>query len=136
MSDRAAATITSTTKHEIAAILIGEYRNGIWHARLNWPTHGDVASVEFDWQKVLEREERKGDVVGFYHTHPDGFSSFSSRDVRTMQSWCSCFGKPLLCLIECETITRGWVFRSEQDAIELLALTRFRNNWLVAVQQR
>lgn len=136
MNARAAATTTSTvtTKHEIAAILIGEYRNGIWHARLNWRTHGDVVSVEFDWKKVLDREEEKGDVVGFFHTHPDGFSSFSSRDVRTMQSWCNCFGKPLLCLIECESITRAWVFNADSDPVELRSLTRFRNNWLVAVE--
>jgi proteasome lid subunit RPN8/RPN11 len=49
---------------------------------------------------VLAREESKGDVVGFYHTHPAGPPEPSQRDVRTMRAWVSSFGKPLLCLIE------------------------------------
>jgi hypothetical protein len=63
-------------------------------------TVGGVASVEADWGWTLAREEERGDVVGFWHTHPAGAGTApSGRDIRTMQAWCSALGKPLLCLI-------------------------------------
>lgn len=61
---------------------------------------GRPASVEFDGPAVLEREERKGDVIGFLHTHPNSDAEPSRRDLRTMRAWVSAFGKPLLCVIE------------------------------------
>ena len=66
------------------------------------PINGKPASVEFDADWVLQREETRGDVVGFYHTHPSGMSSPSVRDCRTMRAWAGSFGKPLLCLIEAD----------------------------------
>jgi proteasome lid subunit RPN8/RPN11 len=63
-------------------------------------TVGGVASVEADWGWAMAREEERGDVVGFWHTHPAGAGTAPSRrDIRTMQAWCSALGKPLLCLI-------------------------------------
>jgi proteasome lid subunit RPN8/RPN11 len=56
--------------------------------------------VEFDAAWVLKREEDRGDVVGFYHTHPAALPEPSVRDVRTMRAWTSSLGKPLLCLVE------------------------------------
>src|SRR5215217_7449155 len=79
--------------------LVGERRGPIWYARPVRPTSGDPSSVAFDGAWVLRREERRGDVVGFLHTHPSGFPRPSSRDVRTMRAWCGAFGKPLLCII-------------------------------------
>lgn len=61
---------------------------------------GNSASVRFDGQWALKREEKKGDVVGFWHTHPDGTLEPSKRDIKTMQAWIGCFGKPLLCVIQ------------------------------------
>lgn len=66
------------------------------------PTEGEPASVEFDHDWILEREETKGDVVGFYHSHPSGMPNPSERDHRTMRAWVASFGKPLLCLIEAD----------------------------------
>ena len=48
----------------------------------------------------MEREEVRGDVVGFYHTHPSMPPVPSARDAATMPAWVSCFGKPLLCVID------------------------------------
>jgi proteasome lid subunit RPN8/RPN11 len=79
--------------------LVGERRGPIWYARRVRPTSGDPSSVGFDGAWVLRREERRGDVVGFLHTHPAGFPRPSARDVRTMRAWCGAFGKPLLCVI-------------------------------------
>lgn len=63
-------------------------------------TTGDAISVTLDWQWALNREEKKGDVIGFWHTHPSGNLEPSKRDIKTMQAWISCFGKPLLCVIQ------------------------------------
>ena len=70
---------------------------------------GGAAHVDFDWAWVLKREEAKGDVAGFFHTHPAGFSAMSARDRATMEAWAVSFGKPLLCAIRCGRETRAWM---------------------------
>jgi proteasome lid subunit RPN8/RPN11 len=79
--------------------LVGARRGRIWYARRVYHHRGSVTSVRFDGLAVLRREEARGDVLGFFHTHPDGPPRPSARDVRTMRAWCSSFGKPLLCVI-------------------------------------
>ena len=81
-------------------VLLGRRQGPFWYARRQRPTSGDIASVEFDAAWVLDREESKGDVIGFYHTHPQGSPKLSRRDVKTMRSWIESFGKPLLCVLE------------------------------------
>jgi proteasome lid subunit RPN8/RPN11 len=76
---------------------------------------GDPASVQFDWAWVLDREERRGDILGFFHTHPPEGSQPSQRDVRTMRAWVSCLGKPLLCLISSEDTLNGYLFTDDED---------------------
>ena len=88
--------------------LLGAYDEdlGSWQLRAHRQVTGQPASVEADWRWALAREEERGDVAGFAHTHPVGAGTApSDRDVRTMAAWCSAFGKPLLCLIaEGETL--------------------------------
>lgn len=100
--------------------LVGRRQGPFWYARRRRPTKGDPASVEFDAAWVLEREERKGDVVGFYHTHPHGPAALSRRDVRTMRAWAGAFGKPLLCLIECRGVVYGFRFDNDRSSGERL----------------
>jgi proteasome lid subunit RPN8/RPN11 len=85
-------------------------------------------SVEFDWTKVIRREETFRDVLGFFHTHPQGLTRPSRRDVRTMQAWCDCLGKPLLCIIgepgSADMQIHGYLFRnfrSRGRKVELMA---------------
>jgi proteasome lid subunit RPN8/RPN11 len=80
--------------------LVGRRQGRFWLARRMRRCRGEVAHVAFDAAWALAREEARGDVVGFYHTHPCGPAQTSQRDVHTMQGWVSAFGKPLLCLIE------------------------------------
>lgn len=90
-------------KKEICYIILGKRNSWLTyftHGRLVKKITGESASVEFDWQWVLEREEEKGDILGFWHTHPDGTLKPSKRDGKTMQAWVSCFGKPLFCVIQ------------------------------------
>jgi proteasome lid subunit RPN8/RPN11 len=92
-----------------------------WHARRLRPTHSKPTTVEFDAAWVLEREEIRGDVVGFYHTHPAGPPEPSQRDVRTMRAWCGSFGKSLLCLIESAGALAAYRFDDDESAGARLA---------------
>ena len=120
--------------NEECAVLVGHHRRGIWYGRLRRRQVGSPASVEFDWSWVMEREERYGDVTGFYHTHPLDLSTPSQRDVRTMRGWVSCFGKPLLGLIESGDRLSAYLFETDEDAgPPVPRVERFPRNVIVAV---
>ncbi len=102
-------------------ILLGSRQGRLWHARRIKPCRGQLDRVAFDGSWTLAREEQRGDVIGFYHTHPPGMLALSARDVRTMRAWVSSLGKPLLCLVECEGELAGWRF--DDDASEGAPLT-------------
>jgi proteasome lid subunit RPN8/RPN11 len=90
--------------------------------------------VRFDGPWVLQREEQRRDVVGFYHTHPDGPAIPSKRDVRTMRAWCSSFGKPLLCLIDSPTELRGYRFAEDGSYRELGIVEVFPRGVVIGVE--
>lgn len=122
-------------ENEISAILVGRRRGRIWYGRLRERRGGGPASVEFDWAWVLAREERYGDVAGFYHTHPPGLAAPSQRDLRTMRAWVSCLGKPLLCVIESGDVLAAYLFCTDEDDGQALSeVERFPRNVVVAVE--
>ena len=121
--------------NEICYVLVGHRRRGIWYGRLRRRQMGSPASVEFDWAWVMEREESYGDVAGFFHTHPAGLATPSQRDLRTMRAWVSCFGKPLLCLIESGDRLSAYLFATDEDGGQPVAqVERFPRNVIVAVE--
>jgi len=123
------------TMNEICHVLIGHRQHGIWYGRLRQRQTGSPASVEFDWAWVMEREERYGDVAGFFHTHPLGLTTPSQRDLRTMRAWVSCFGKPLLCLIESGDRLSAYLFATDEDIGQAIAqVERFPRIVIVAVE--
>jgi len=123
------ARASSSTKIDHDAVeqcwlLVGQRRGPIWYARRVRRSSGERASVHFDGLWALRREESHHDVVGFYHTHPDGPACPSQRDERTMRAWCSAFGKPLLCVIASPGSLNGFRFDDdESDGVELLVET-------------
>ena len=134
-----------TGSREESWVVVGEVVDGIWAGRRVWRSSGEVASVGFSWRQVLGREERRGDVIGWYHTHPSGLLRPSARDVRTMAAWCTCFGKPLLCAIGDGERLAGFLFgrrygeqerASEQpdDYQPLQRLVTLRDGRLVGVE--
>lgn len=96
--------------------LVGRRQGRFWYARRERAILGQVDSVEFDAAWVLQREESKGDIVGFYHTHPGGPPCPSRRDVSTMRAWVGSFGKPLLCLIESEGQLAAYRFDDDESS--------------------
>jgi len=115
--------------------LLGRRRGRIWLGRRARPQTGERTRVTFDGPWVLEREERRHDVIGFLHTHPDGPHQPSSRDVRTMRAWCSAFGKALLCLIQGPEALCGYLFRDDASTGDPLAAVEiFPRGVVVAVE--
>jgi proteasome lid subunit RPN8/RPN11 len=91
--------------------------------------------VRFDGLWVLAREEDRGDVIGFYHTHPDGPARPSRRDVRTMRAWCSAFGKPLLCVIASPAGIDGYCFDDDSsEGVPLAVVEVFHRGVVVGVE--
>lgn len=101
--------------------LLGTRRGRIWHARRCRRLDGTAVAVRFDGSWVLDREGRRGDVVGFLHTHPGMAALPSRRDLRTMRAWRDAFGKPLLCLISGADGLRGWRFDDKHPSGVLLS---------------
>jgi proteasome lid subunit RPN8/RPN11 len=115
--------------------LVGERRGRIWYARRVHHRTGEATSVHFDGLRVLDREEKRGDVLGFLHTHPDGPPRPSKRDVRTMRAWCSAFGKPLLCVILCPEGLAGFQFEDDQsDGVVVATIEVFARGVLIGVE--
>src|SRR5688572_11365396 len=90
--------------------LVGTSRTGAWRCRRLRYRCGEPATVTADGTWTLRREESRGDVVGFMHTHPMGGLAPSRRDLRTMRAWCDAFGKPLICVIATPSAIAAWRF--------------------------
>ena len=98
---------------------------------------GSPADVEFDADWVLDREETRGDVVGFYHTHPSGQPNPSERDLRTMRAWAGSFGKPLLCLIQSDAALAAYQFDNDQSSgVRLTACELLPRGLVIAFDER
>lgn len=115
--------------------LVGARRGRIWFARKIHERAGEAFSVRFDGPAVLRREERRRDVLGFFHTHPDGLPRPSRRDIRTMRAWCSSFGKPLLCVIASPEGIAGYRFDDDASSGVALGLVEvFRRGVVIGVE--
>jgi proteasome lid subunit RPN8/RPN11 len=132
--------VTPTPAREIVEhcwTLVGRHQGRLWFGRRVRRSAGARASVRFDGRWVLEREERRGDVLGFLHTHPDGPAYPSARDVRTMRAWCSAFGKQLLCLIASAEGVRGYRFDDDESkGVELATVEIFPRGVVIGVDVR
>jgi len=95
---------------EKAGLLFGEKAGKTWTCHLQHLSSGSAVRVEFDWKTVFEHETKRGNVLGFFHTHPSGMTKPSRRDIRTMRAWCDCLGKPLLCMIGVPDVRDGALY--------------------------
>ena len=128
------STGSATKTVEEAWVLVGRRRGRVWLMRKIGYAAGSVVSVEFHGASALVREERKGDVVGFLHTHPSSTAQPSRRDLVTMRAWVAAFGKPLLCLIRGTDGLKAYRFDDDASAGQLMATAEeFPRGVLVAV---
>lgn len=89
------------TKNERFFLLTGKWLSRrMWVAKAIMPNQGTPVSVAFNANHVVSRESIYGDVLGFYHTHPQMQATPSSTDYKTMNAWRNCLGKDLICLID------------------------------------
>lgn len=89
-------------KNEICLTLTGQWiTDRLWLAGGRWQVEGKPIEVSFAdlYNKIISRESKYRDVVGFYHTHPNMPAIPSSTDHETMNQWVDVLGKDLLCLI-------------------------------------
>jgi proteasome lid subunit RPN8/RPN11 len=115
--------------------LVGSRRGRIWHLRRIDQCEGAETSVKFDGLAALDREERRRDVMGFLHTHPDGPPRPSTRDVRTMRAWSSAFGKPLLCVIASPGELAAFRFTEDRSrGVPMMAVEVFPRGVVIGVE--
>ena len=113
--------------------LVGVRRGRLWRVRRVRRVAGGPVSVDADWEWTLAREDRRGDVLGFMHTHPLGAGTApSARDIRTMRAWRDALGKRLLCLIADGRELSGYVFESDtRQALPIHSIVRDSRDRLV-----
>ena len=120
---------------ETSSFLTGRNKGRLWICHPHFLSTGSPTAVEFDWAVVIDREERYGDVMGFYHTHPSGLTKPSRRDIRTMRAWCDCLGKCLLCIIGIpgsdETEVHGYLFHNFRSRGRKVRLTEQKEGQMV-----
>ncbi|HUG18849.1 MAG TPA: Mov34/MPN/PAD-1 family protein [Planctomycetaceae bacterium] len=115
--------------------LTGRKQGRVWYLRRHSERTGQPHQVAFDAGEVLQREETRGDVVGFLHTHPNMPALPSTRDLKTMRAWTSCFGKPLLCLIEGSDGLQGYLYENDESGgIKLDTVEAFPRGILIGVE--
>jgi hypothetical protein len=86
--------------NEIYLGLIGGRAGRYWWGVGYWDAEGSPCGVGFDHKVVMDRQIEHGDIVGFFHTHPQMAARPSSIDYNTMGTWTNTFGKPLVCCIK------------------------------------
>jgi hypothetical protein len=96
-------------------VLVGGIDGDLWWGKKVRPHEGSPASVAFDPNYAMKRDEQYGDVVGFIHTHPSFTAHYSMRDDRTMKAWVLSLGKPLVCCILGTDGLRAWWYLNDED---------------------
>ena len=136
MKTKMGVTMKMNQDNEYCWVILGQRRGRLWQGRRTGQMEGMPHSVEFDAHSVLEREEKRGDVIGFLHTHPTGLARPSERDLKTMRAWVEAFGKPMLCLIEGTDGLAGYRFDSAQSfGRPLETVEKFPRGVLIGVEE-
>lgn len=100
----------SKLTNEECWVIVGKQSDNHWRGRRTRYSVGEPASVNFNPKWVEDREDVKGDVVGFVHTHPATKAEPSRTDYATMKAWVMYFGRPMLCMIKGTDGLRAWWF--------------------------
>lgn len=106
-------------ENEVYHGLIGGSIGRFWWAKsFEDDSEGTPGQVKFNPNLIMDREDSQGDIIGFYHTHPQWIGSPSPTDYRTMSGWIVSFGRPLLCLIEgTDGLNANWFIEYDQNHV-------------------
>lgn len=108
---------------ETASVLLETWRKGYFSLVKKSSLLQDMGeesnvSLEERWGHAIEeREEKFGDVAGFWHTHPIDAEFISSVDTATARAFSYSYGKKMLMIIETDSGWRRSWFVSENDLI-------------------
>lgn len=102
-------------ENEKCWLITGKIFRRFFYGKMLYMSEGYPTQVKFDGDYVLKLEENQGNIIGFYHTHPKMMATPSSTDHETMHSWVSCFGKPLLCLIEGSNGIKTYLYQDDES---------------------
>lgn len=84
---------------------------------------------QFDYNFIYEREDKYKDIVGFYISHPVGYFSLSSEEIKTIEQWVKCLGKSLIVLVESDAVLNSWLFsKGEDNKISILDIKASTTN--------
>lgn len=123
--------------NEIYSGLIGKIVGKFWYGVGHWDSEGTPGQVAFDYNLVMEREEKSQDVVGFFHTHPMSFSIPSPTDYATMGAWTVAFGKPLVCCIKgTNGLSAHWFLDDESKHITASWMRKFGDLYIGRVPRQ
>lgn len=123
-------------KNEVHLGLVGHIVGHYWYGIGQWPNEGSPGQVKFEYNAVIEQEERDGNCVGFFHTHPMSIASPSSTDYATMGAWTVCLGKPLVCCIKGINGHKAHWFIDDETEHVTGWVRRFGNIWIGRVPRK
>lgn len=101
-------------KNEQCWILSGKVQGNLWWAKPLIEGSGCPVSVEFNYDRSMKQEE-KGKLVGWAHTHPSFLAVPSNRDHATMKVWVLSLGHSLVCVIKGIDGTRSWWYLDDES---------------------
>lgn len=110
-------------------MLVGRTLGKFWYGIATDHRSGTPVRVLFNYQRVYDQELAYGDVIGFFHTHPNMISNMSDTDYATMCGWTNALGKRLMCVIEGKDGMSNHVFdyREENEHVDTFPVYRVGN---------
>jgi hypothetical protein len=123
------------TEAHIFYYLKGKIKDGVWYCRRRGRYLGKKGP-DCRWNDVRERETKAGDVLGFFHYHPEtDLDRPSEWDLTQISKWNSEFNKDILCVLANDIGMRGFIFRPGTENLTAAGkVVYFKKSIIIAVE--